>query len=31
MARSGDDELWALARAERAALADDLSDLTTEQ
>ena len=31
MARSGDDELWALARAERAALVDDLSDLTTEQ
>ena len=31
MARSRDDNLWALARAERTALAEDLSRLTTEQ
>jgi len=31
MARSLDDHLWALARAERAALADDLSGLNAEQ
>jgi uncharacterized protein (TIGR03083 family) len=31
MARSRDDHLWALAHAERAALAEDLSGLTAEQ
>jgi uncharacterized protein (TIGR03083 family) len=31
MATSEDDHLWALARAERMALAEDLSGLTTEQ
>jgi uncharacterized protein (TIGR03083 family) len=31
MARSSDDDLWALARAERTALARDLSDLNAEQ
>ncbi|MGA2836513.1 MAG: maleylpyruvate isomerase family mycothiol-dependent enzyme [Acidimicrobiales bacterium] len=31
MARSGDDQLWALAHAERAALAEDLSGLDAEQ
>lgn len=31
MARSQDKHLWALAHAERAALAEDLSDLSTEQ
>ena len=31
MARSSDDYLWALARAERTALARDLSDLNAEQ
>ncbi|MHB8289748.1 MAG: maleylpyruvate isomerase family mycothiol-dependent enzyme [Acidimicrobiales bacterium] len=31
MARSGDDHLWALAHAERTALAEDLSDLSPEQ
>ena len=31
MARSGDDDLWALAHAERTALAENLSGLTAEQ
>lgn len=31
MARSQDDHLWALAHTERAALAEDLADLTAEQ
>lgn len=31
MARAQDDRLWALARAERAALAEDLADLDAEQ
>ncbi|MFF5790804.1 maleylpyruvate isomerase family mycothiol-dependent enzyme [Paeniglutamicibacter sp. NPDC012692] len=31
MARSSERGLWALLHAERAALADDLSDLSTEQ